>query len=37
VPGAGSVVQWNKEKASQLFDLISKDEPVPAELIAPPR
>lgn len=37
VPGAGSVVQWNKEKASQLFDLISKDQPVPAELIAPPK
>ncbi|ANZ34833.1 LytTR family transcriptional regulator [Lentzea guizhouensis] len=37
VPGAGSVVQWNKEKASQLFDLISKDQPVPADLIAAPR
>ncbi len=37
VPGAGSVVQWNKEKASQLFDLISKDQPVPADLIAVPK
>jgi len=35
--GGQSVVQWNKEKASQLFDLISKDQPVPAELIAPPK
>ncbi|GLZ32337.1 LytTR family transcriptional regulator [Lentzea sp. NBRC 105346] len=34
VPGAGSVVQWNKEKASALFDALAKDQPVPAELLA---
>lgn len=33
LPGVGSVVQWDKEKASALFDAIAKDQPVPAELL----
>lgn len=36
VPGAGSVVQWDRENALRLFGALEKDEPVPADLLRPP-
>jgi LCP family protein required for cell wall assembly len=36
VPGAGSVVQWDRENALRLFGALEKDEPVPADLLQPP-
>ncbi|MFC6094584.1 LCP family protein [Saccharothrix lopnurensis] len=35
--GVGSVVQWNREQALALFGALERDEPVPAELLQPPR
>lgn len=32
-PGAGSVVNWDREKALALFDALQADEPVPASLV----
>ncbi|GGP72985.1 LCP family protein [Saccharothrix coeruleofusca] len=37
VPGAGSVVQWNRENALRLFGALEKDEPVPADLLQQPK
>ncbi|MBW4717448.1 LCP family protein [Saccharothrix obliqua] len=36
VPGAGSVVQWDRENALRLFGALEKDEPVPADLVKQP-
>jgi LCP family protein required for cell wall assembly len=33
VPGQGSVVQWNKEKAVRLFDSLEADRAVPEDVI----
>lgn len=37
VPGAGSVVQWDRENALRLFGALEKDEPVPADLLPAPK
>ncbi|MEU4806450.1 LCP family protein [Actinosynnema sp. NPDC023587] len=36
VPGAGSVVQWDRANALRLFGALEKDEPVPADLLQQP-
>ncbi|MQA96308.1 MAG: LytR family transcriptional regulator [Streptosporangiales bacterium] len=33
VPGAGSVVRWDREKAIGMFDALREDKPVPKSLI----
>ncbi|MDU0293527.1 LCP family protein [Saccharothrix longispora] len=37
VPGAGSVVQWDRDNALRLFGALEKDEPVPADLLEQPK
>ncbi|MFD1151405.1 LCP family protein [Saccharothrix hoggarensis] len=37
VPGAGSVVQWDRDNALRLFGALEKDEPVPADLLPQPK
>ncbi|GAA1353155.1 LCP family protein [Saccharothrix algeriensis] len=37
VPGAGSVVQWDRTNALRLFGALEKDEPVPADLLQQPK
>ncbi|QFZ17665.1 LCP family protein [Saccharothrix syringae] len=37
VPGAGSVVEWDRENALRLFGALEKDEPVPADLLPQPK
>ncbi|WP_433270542.1 LCP family protein [Actinosynnema sp. CS-041913] len=37
VPGAGSVVQWDRANALRLFGALEKDEPVPADLLEQPK
>jgi LCP family protein required for cell wall assembly len=37
LPGAGSVVQWDRENALRLFGALEKDEPVPADLLPQPK
>ncbi|CCH29236.1 LCP family protein [Actinosynnema sp. NPDC047251] len=36
VPGAGSVVQWDRTNALRLFGALEKDEPVPSDLLQQP-
>ncbi|MGM1059961.1 LCP family protein [Saccharothrix sp. Mg75] len=37
VPGAGSVVQWDRDNALRLFGALEKDEAVPADLLEQPK
>jgi LCP family protein required for cell wall assembly len=37
VPGAGSVVKWDRENALRLFDALGKDQPVPSDLLQQPK
>ncbi|XVV05863.1 LCP family protein [Actinosynnema sp. CA-248983] len=37
LPGVGSVVQWDREKALRLFAALEKDEPVPSDLLEQPK
>ena len=36
LPGAGSVVQWDRENALRLFGALEKDQPVPVDLLQQP-
>jgi LCP family protein required for cell wall assembly len=33
LPGVGSVVRWDRERALALFDAIAEDRPIPAEVL----
>lgn len=36
-PGAGSVVWWDRDKASRLFQALADDQPVPEDVLSGPR